>query len=33
VHLLISSLFGLEEAKPVINRIRKIVLTPIRLDI
>lgn len=33
VHLLISSLFGLEEAKPVMSRIRKIILTPIRLDI
>jgi hypothetical protein len=33
VHLLISSLFGLEEARPVVRRIRKIVLSPIRLDI
>lgn len=33
VHVLISSLFGLEEARPIINRIRKIILTPIKLDI
>jgi putative peptidoglycan lipid II flippase len=33
VHVLLSSLFGLEEAKPVISRIRKIILTPIKLDI
>ena len=33
VHVLISSLFGLEEARPIMSRIRKIVLTPIKLDI
>jgi len=33
VHVLLSSLFGLEEAKPIISRIRKIILTPIKLDI
>jgi putative peptidoglycan lipid II flippase len=32
VHVLLSSLFGLEEAKPIISRIRKIILTPIKLD-
>lgn len=30
VHLGVSALFGLEEVKPVINRVRKIILKPIR---
>lgn len=32
VHLAISSLFGLEEAQPVINKIRKIILKPIKIQ-
>lgn len=32
VHVLISTLFGLEEAQPIMHRLRKIVLTPIKLD-
>jgi putative peptidoglycan lipid II flippase len=33
VHLSVSALFDLEEARPVISRLRKIVLSPIKLDI
>ena len=33
VHVLLSSVFGLEEARPIMSRIRKIVLTPIKIDI
>lgn len=32
VHLGLSSLLGLEEAKPVINRLRRIILRPIRIQ-
>ena len=32
VYIAMSSLFGLEEARPVINRVKKIVLKPIRID-
>ncbi len=32
VHIGVSSLFDLEEARPVINRIRKIVLTPVKIN-
>jgi putative peptidoglycan lipid II flippase len=32
VHVVISSLFGLEEARPIIQRIRKVILTPIKLE-
>jgi len=31
VHILLSALFGLEEVKPVINKIRQIIFKPIRL--
>jgi hypothetical protein len=31
VHIGISLLFGLEEAKPIINKIRTIVLRPVRI--
>jgi putative peptidoglycan lipid II flippase len=33
VHLSVSALFDLEEARPVINRLRKIILSPIKLEI
>jgi peptidoglycan biosynthesis protein MviN/MurJ (putative lipid II flippase) len=33
VHVLISSFFGLEEARPIMRRLKKIVLSPIRLDV
>lgn len=33
VHICVSALFGLEEVRPLLNRLRKIVLKPIRLDI
>lgn len=33
VHVLLSTLFGLEEARPIMSRIRKVILTPIKLDI
>lgn len=33
VHLLISALFGLEEVKPVISRIKKILLSPIKAEV
>lgn len=32
VHLTISSLFGLDEAKPILNRLKKIVLKPIKVE-
>jgi putative peptidoglycan lipid II flippase len=32
VHLGISSLFGLEEAQPVLSRLKRIILKPIRVD-
>jgi hypothetical protein len=32
VHVLISSLFGLEEPRPVIAKFKQIVLKPIRID-
>lgn len=32
VHLAVSALFGLEEARPVIRRLKKIVLNPIKLE-
>jgi putative peptidoglycan lipid II flippase len=32
VHIGVSSLFDLEEVRPVINRIRKIVLTPVKIN-
>ncbi len=32
VHLAVSALFGLEEARPVFNRLRKLILKPVRLD-
>jgi putative peptidoglycan lipid II flippase len=32
-HLAVSSLFGLEEVRPVLNRLKKIVLKPIKVDI
>lgn len=32
VHVAISSLFGVEEAKPVINKLRKLILKPIRIQ-
>jgi hypothetical protein len=31
VHLSVSSLFGLEEVRPVLSRIRRIILKPIKL--
>lgn len=31
-HIAVSALFGLEEVKPIFNRIRKIILKPIRID-
>lgn len=33
VHVALSALFDLEEARPIINRMRKIILSPIKLDI
>lgn len=33
VHVFVSNLLGLDEAKPIVRRIRKIVLAPIHLDI
>ena len=33
VHLGISSLFGLEEARPVIDKARQFILRPIKLDL
>jgi putative peptidoglycan lipid II flippase len=33
VHLSVSALFDLEEVRPVINRIRKILLSPVRLEV
>lgn len=33
VHVGISTIFGLEEAQPIMRRIRKIILTPIKFDI
>jgi putative peptidoglycan lipid II flippase len=33
VHLLLSALFGLEEARPIMSRLRKVVLSPIKFDI
>ena len=33
VHVLLSALFGLEESRPIISRIRKVILTPIKFDI
>lgn len=33
VHIGVSMLFDLDEARPVVNRIRKIVLTPVKLDL
>ncbi len=33
VHVLLSTLFGLEEARPIMSRIRKVILTPIKFDI
>jgi hypothetical protein len=32
VHLGVSSLFGIEEAQPVINKIRKVILKPIKIQ-
>lgn len=32
-HVSVSSLFGLEEAQPVVRRLKKIILKPIKLDI
>jgi putative peptidoglycan lipid II flippase len=32
VHVIVSNIFGLEEAGAIIRRLRKIILTPIRLD-
>ncbi len=32
VHLAVSSIFGLEEARPVINKIRRIILKPIKIQ-
>jgi len=31
IHICLSSLFGLEEVRPVLNRIRKIILKPVKL--
>ena len=33
VHVAISALFGLEEARPIFDRLRKIVLKPLKIDI
>jgi putative peptidoglycan lipid II flippase len=33
VHVLVSALFGLEEARPVFRRVRRIVLKPIRVEV
>jgi hypothetical protein len=33
VHIAVSALFDLEEVRPVISRIRKIVLQPVKVDI
>jgi len=32
VHLVMSALFGLDEAKAVFNRLRRMILRPIRID-
>ena len=32
VHVAVSALFGLEESRPILNRFRKIILKPIKLD-
>jgi hypothetical protein len=33
VHIAVSALFGLEEVRPIFNRLRKLVLKPIKFDI
>jgi putative peptidoglycan lipid II flippase len=33
VHIGISSLFDLQEARPVVNRLRKIILSPVKFDV
>lgn len=33
VHIAVSALFGLEEVKPVIRRLKKIVLSPVKVDV
>jgi putative peptidoglycan lipid II flippase len=33
VHIAVSSLFGLEEVRPLFNRLRKIALKPIKVDL
>lgn len=33
VHIAVSAIFSLEEVKPIIRRVKKIILTPVKLDI
>jgi len=33
VHMLISAVLGLEEVRPIVNRVKKIILNPIKIEI